>query len=72
MYADPKEAIRGAIRIAFEGKPRRRKNEIEISDLYQIIGAEIELERLRNLPSYKDFENAIRHSLAELGYLAKK
>jgi predicted CopG family antitoxin len=68
QYADPKEAIRNAIRIAFEDSPRRRDN-LDIADLYTPIGQSIDLEKLRKLSSFSKFEDAIREALRKINYL---
>jgi len=67
--ADPKAVIQGAIRIARMDFPKRRRRDLEINDIYLPIGQKLELERLRTLPSYVDFENAIRDSLRRLNFL---
>ncbi len=67
--ADPKETIKTAIRIAFEDAPRRKRNRITISDLYQPIGQQVSLEKLASLPSYVKFRDAVREVFVKLNYL---
>lgn len=68
-YANPKEAIEDAIRISFAGKSKRRRDQIRISDLYEILGNELGLEKLRTIPSYRHFENNVRNTLKSMGLL---
>lgn len=68
-YADPKEAINNAIRIALEGKPKKRRNQIKISDLYENLGNELSLEQLRGIPSFCTFEDNVMIAFRELGLL---
>jgi Domain of unknown function (DUF4276) len=67
--ADPKEVIRAAIRIASEGKSRRHRDDLEISELYQLIGRKIDLSKLRQLKSYLKFEDNVRTAFRQLKYL---
>ena len=68
-YADPKEAINNAIRIAMEGKPKKRRDQIKISDLYEVLGNELRLEQLRNIPSFCSFEANVLKAFRELNLL---
>lgn len=68
-YADPKLAIEHAITIAQKSRPRRRRNLVTIADLYGEIGALLELEILRRLPSFRHFEEQARQVFRSLGYL---
>lgn len=68
-YADPKEAINNAIRIAMEGKPKKRRDQINISDLYEILGNTLGLEQLRNIPSFCSFEANVLKVFRELNLL---
>lgn len=67
--ADPKAAIKNALRLAQEDAPRRRRNRITISDLYQPIGQQLSLEKLALLPSYLKFRDAVREAFVKLNYL---
>jgi len=68
-YANPKEAIENAIRITSSEKPKRRRCDLTISDLYLPIGQKMDLSKLKVLPSYRKFEESIRNSLRELNLL---
>lgn len=70
-YADPKNAIENAIRIAQENRPKKRRDEITISELYSEIGNSIKLEKLRALPSFLDFEKNVRNAFIQLHYLVE-
>jgi hypothetical protein len=67
-YANPKAAIKEAIRLALENvSPRRR--DLAISELYTPIGQKIALAKLRKLKSFCKFEEAVRVGLRKLHYL---
>jgi len=68
-YADPKQAIVDAIRIAQAEKTKRRRNELTINDLYDEMGQSIPLQRLRELPSFQHFEENVRNAFRSLGYI---
>ena len=67
--ADPKDTIKEAIRIGRQDMTKRRRNDLTINDLYQIIGSSINIERLHNLSSYKKFREAVQAAFRELNYL---
>ncbi len=70
IIADPKEAIKNAIRIAFEDTTRRRRNRsLDISKLYLKVGQQLSLEKLALLPSYVKFRDAVREAFVKLNYL---
>lgn len=64
-YANPKEVIKEAIRIALSEKKRRRYK-IDIADIYAPMGAEISLEALNNLSSFQNFKNSLKASFKTL------
>ena len=68
-YADPKEAISNAIRVAMEGKPKKRRDQIKISDLYEVLGNELRLEQLRSIPSFCSFEANVLQAFRALNLL---
>lgn len=68
-YSNPKALIEEAIRIANAGKTKRRRYAIGIAELYEDIGLSIELEALRQLPSFKHFEEGVRNAFKQLNYL---
>ena len=69
IYADPKQAIEAAIRIARQDLTRRRRHKLTIVELYLPIGQKVSLNKLENLPSYQKFKEAVRIAFQELGYL---
>ena len=68
-YADPKEIIKKAIRIAQGHKVKHRRNELTISDLYDEMGQSISLGDLRKIPSFCHFEEKVNDAFHELGYI---
>jgi hypothetical protein len=69
QYADPKETIQNAIRIANHERGKRHRNELSISDLYLPIGQSISIDTLKQIPSYNKFQDNIRIALKKLKYL---
>jgi hypothetical protein len=67
--SNPKEVISNAIRIAREGLTQRRRHDLTIADLYLPIGQSIDLSKLENLASYKDFKNNILTAFRQLNLL---
>lgn len=61
-YNNPKEIIKEAIRLAQAGLPRRRQK-LNISDLYSPLGQKISLLSLKQLPSYQNFFEKISNLL---------
>jgi hypothetical protein len=53
-YNDPKKIIKEAIRISQQGIARRRQK-LDIADLYSPLGQKISLDSLKRLPSYQKF-----------------
>ncbi len=68
-FNNPKERIEEAIRIGRSDLPRKIRNALSISELYDYLGGAIQIEKLRAFSSYQDFENNIRQELAKLNYL---
>lgn len=67
--ADPKEIIREAIRLAFDHRSRRSRNQVSIGELYEPMGVTADLSKLASLPSYQKFQQAVRDAFRRLGYL---
>jgi hypothetical protein len=65
---DPKAAIKTAIRIAFEDRPRRRQKP-DINELYLPLGQKIGLHQLSKLPSYQKFKDGVRGAFHTLNFL---
>ena len=55
QFTDPKFKIIEALRITNSELPKKRRRELTISDLYQIIGQKIEIRELMVLNSFKEF-----------------
>ena len=58
-YADPKSAIENAIRRAMSEQPKKKRNQIGIADLYEILGNRLSLEKLRTIQSFVQFEKNV-------------
>jgi hypothetical protein len=69
LYADPKSVIENAISIAMSHQPKKRRDSITISDLYETLGYRMGLEKLRAIPSFNHFEAGVRKCLKELGLM---
>jgi hypothetical protein len=69
-FSDPKNAIETAIRIALSGKTKRKRNELKIDDLYDILGQKIDLESLRRLDSFNKFESEVTNSFRKMGLIS--
>jgi hypothetical protein len=68
--ADPKDTIKNAIRIAKENSTKRkRRKDLNISDLYQIIGQKLALSKLDGISSYQEFKNNLRDAFKQLNLL---
>jgi len=67
---NPKQLIQDIIRQTEAQKTkRRRRKELDISELYQIMGESIEIEHLEKLSAYKRFEEEVREALRILNFL---
>lgn len=67
--ADPKETINEAIRLAFDHRSRRSRNQVSIGELYEPMGVTADLAKLSTLPSYQRFREAVRDAFRRLNYL---
>ncbi|SHF33983.1 DUF4276 family protein [Chryseobacterium vrystaatense] len=54
-FTDPKLKIIEALRTTNSELPKKRRKDLNISDLYQIIGQKIEINKLMSLASFKEF-----------------
>lgn len=68
-YADPKSVIENAIRRAMSEKPKKKRNQIGIADLYEILGNRLSLEKLRAIPSFVKFEESVVHVFEDMGLM---
>ena len=67
IMADPKAEIEEAIRRAFDHQSRRRRH-LKISELYELLGDKISIEKLETLLSYRNFQDEVRKTYATLNY----
>lgn len=65
-YADPKSVIEEAIRKAMSNQPKKKRNQIGIADLYELLGNRLSLDKLRTIPSFTQFENNVINVFKEL------
>jgi len=68
-YADPKQAIKTAIRRARQGLTRRRRRDLTIAELYSPVGQKISLDALEGLASYQKFKKAVKGAFRKMNYL---
>lgn len=71
-FTNPKNKIKEALQIINQEKPKKRRKDLQISDLYQIIGQKIEIDKLIQLNSFSKFYRQISDSLQKLKYINKK
>jgi len=67
--AKPKEVIQEAIRIARADMTQKRRKDLNISELYQPIGQEIDLDHLERLSAYRKFKESMREAFRILNLL---
>lgn len=70
-YSNPKTVIENAIRKSMEGQPKKKRDQISISDLYELMGNSLSLEALRTIPSFIQFEKNIVSTFKEMGLMQK-
>lgn len=68
-YSDPKSVIDNAIRKAMSELPKKKRNQIGIADLYEILGNRLTLEKLRRIPSFVQFENNVVRVFKAIGLM---
>ncbi len=68
-YSDPKQVISKAIVQARSGLNRRRRRELNITDLYGILGQKIKLDGLRKLSSFQTFEEAVKKTFKAMNLI---
>lgn len=68
-FTDPKSKIKQALKIINDERPKKRRKELQISDLYQIIGQKIEIEKLRSLESFEKFYINLTKTLESLHFI---
>ena len=67
-FADPKAKLKEAVGIAQNDRPRRRRRDWNIKDLYQQLAGTVELDRLAQVPSYQQFQEELTQALHELHF----
>ena len=67
--AEPKAVIEGAIRISQQEKTKRKRRELKIGDIYLAMGQKISFDKLKQLQSYRQFQEDIRRAYRELHLL---
>lgn len=70
--SNPKAVISEAIRIARKEKPKKRRRELDISELYLPLGQKLSLQSLDSLKSYRNFKESILNALFEINYLPRR
>lgn len=65
--SDPKRTLREVVQKANVARSRRRQ--IDLSTRYERLARQISLERLSNVPSYKQFVHDLAKTLAELQFI---
>ena len=55
QFSDPKRKIIEALKIVKDELPKKRRKELKINDLYQIMGQKIEIYHLNTLQSFLEF-----------------
>lgn len=68
-FNDPKAKIEEAIRIGRAEMPKKLRNALDISGLYEYLGQKINPDNLKTFKSYKDFEENIKAVLIQLNLL---
>ena len=66
---DPKKIIKDVVRLAFDHRSRRSRNQVAISELYEPLGEMVNLAQLSFLPSYQKFKEAAREAFRQLNFL---
>lgn len=70
-FASPKERVEEAIRIGRENLPKKQRNQFGIEDLYSLVGDSMDIENLKQLKSYQDFERNVRNTFIELNLILR-
>ena len=55
--------------MAMSELPKKKRNQIGIADLYEILGNRLSLERLRTIPSFIQFEENVVHVFKDMGLM---
>ena len=68
--ADPKLKLRDVLGIAQSRRPRRRRRELKISDLYEPLARMVRLDRLKLVPAYLRFHEDLTQALMGKSFFA--
>lgn len=68
-FADPKAKLKEAIRNAQSDRPRRRRRDLKISDLYEPLAGTVGLDRLAGVPAFCQFQTDLTQALRELHFI---
>ncbi|WP_426477717.1 DUF4276 family protein [Chryseobacterium sp. CBSDS_008] len=71
-FKDPKEKIKKALQIINQEKPKKRRKDLQINELYQLIGQKVEISKLLNLNSFKKFHDNLCDSLNKFNFIYKR
>ncbi len=68
-YSNPKNVIENAIRKSMVNQPKKKRDQLSIADLYEILGNKLCLDTLREIPSFVQFEKNVVCTFRELGLM---
>lgn len=68
-FTDPKDKIKKALQIINQERPKKRRKDLQINELYQLIGQKLEIDKLLELDSFKKFHNNLIKSLEKLKFI---
>lgn len=68
--ARPKQRLREVVQRAYTSRPRRRR-EIDLAFLYQPLGELSSLDRLGEVPAYRQFVTELTGALEKLGFIPR-
>jgi hypothetical protein len=67
--ANPKEVIIRAVEIVRQDLPKKKRNQLAISELYLPVGQKLDLDTLEPLYAYQQFKKNIKNSFKILNVL---
>lgn len=68
-YSNPKNVIENAIRKSMVNQSKKKRDQLSIADLYEILGNKLSLETLRGIPSFVQFEKNVICVFREMGLM---
>lgn len=69
QIADPKARLKEVLATVQAGRTRRRRTQRKIADLYEPLARQIDLNRLRQAPSFARFQDDLYAGLAQLDFI---